>query len=307
VGSTLLGRLGSWDGARPIRFAYAWRRCNAAGRRCVWIPGGTPRLLRIGAEDRGRTLRFAVRATNAGGGTWARSVAIGPVRATVPPAPGEPPPAPPPSGAYFGTEPAGAPLPHTDTACAALVTPRSWEPRPDNYPANDTVPTTAVTWSYSTGYGETFESLRDEVTGNYTGTTDEIIRWAACKWGIDEDTLRAVAVGESDWHQNAVGDNCQSFGLMQIKDQLSNGEKGFGGYPWIVRSTALNVDFYAFYLRTCLDGKLAAWLYGGVPVVGDLWGCVGSWYSGDWYGVGAQHYIAGIRGVLSARTWLSYG
>ena len=29
------------------------------------------------------------------------------------------------------------------------------------------------------------------VTGNYTGTTDEIVRWAACKWGIDEDVVRA--------------------------------------------------------------------------------------------------------------------
>jgi soluble lytic murein transglycosylase-like protein len=36
------------------------------------------------------------------------------------------------------------------------------------------------------------------VTGNFRGTTDEIIRWAAWKWGIDEDLLRAVAARESD-------------------------------------------------------------------------------------------------------------
>jgi soluble lytic murein transglycosylase-like protein len=33
---------------------------------------------------------------------------------------------------------------------------------------------------------------------SFRGTTDEIIRWAAWKWGIDEDLLRAVAARESD-------------------------------------------------------------------------------------------------------------
>ena len=39
------------------------------------------------------------------------------------------------------------------------------------------------------------------VTGNFTGTTDEIIQWAACKWGIDEDIVRAQAAKESYWIQ----------------------------------------------------------------------------------------------------------
>ena len=29
------------------------------------------------------------------------------------------------------------------------------------------------------------------VTGIFTGTTDDIIQWASCKWGIDEDIIRA--------------------------------------------------------------------------------------------------------------------
>jgi autotransporter family porin len=37
----------------------------------------------------------------------------------------------------------------------------------------------------------------DRVTGNFTGTTDEIIQWAAHKWGIDEDVVRSVATAES--------------------------------------------------------------------------------------------------------------
>ena len=36
-------------------------------------------------------------------------------------------------------------------------------------------------------------------TGNFTGTTDEIIQWAACKWGFDENTLRAQVAKESYW------------------------------------------------------------------------------------------------------------
>ena len=43
--------------------------------------------------------------------------------------------------------------------------------------------------------------LYGRVTGNFTGTTDEIIQWAACKWGIDEDIVRAQSVAESQRDQ----------------------------------------------------------------------------------------------------------
>ena len=44
------------------------------------------------------------------------------------------------------------------------------------------------------------------VTGNYSGTTDQIVRWAACKWGIDEDVVRAQGEVESGWDQGGAGD-----------------------------------------------------------------------------------------------------
>ena len=44
------------------------------------------------------------------------------------------------------------------------------------------------------------------MTGNFTGTTDEIIQWTACKWGIDEDVVRAQAAKETYWFQKNVGD-----------------------------------------------------------------------------------------------------
>src|SRR5262245_9938478 len=34
------------------------------------------------------------------------------------------------------------------------------------------------------------------VDGQYAGTTEMIIRWAACKWGMDEDMIRAQATTE---------------------------------------------------------------------------------------------------------------
>ena len=43
------------------------------------------------------------------------------------------------------------------------------------------------------------------VTGNFSGTTDMILQWAACKWGIDEDIVRAQAAVESWWRQSAKG------------------------------------------------------------------------------------------------------
>ena len=35
---------------------------------------------------------------------------------------------------------------------------------------------------------------KPRITGNFTGTTDEIIQWAACKWGWSDNVVRAQAV-----------------------------------------------------------------------------------------------------------------
>ena len=37
---------------------------------------------------------------------------------------------------------------------------------------------------------------------------------------------------------------------------------------------------------------------------GDLWGCVGQWYSGGWYDSGATSYIATVQNNLSDEVWL---
>jgi hypothetical protein len=236
---------------------------------------------------------------------------------------------------YFGTDPSNnctrtaciSSLPRMDATCASSVVRNSWEPRADNYAANHSVPAdpTKVPWSQGANwlYWQSFVANRSQVTGNFTGTTTEIFQWAACKWGIDEDTIRAVAMQESDWHQSAVGDNCgvigqASYGIMQVKNKNCSGALDHGGYPDTPSYTALNVDYYAANVRSCYDGDFydgGSWLYGG-QTVGQiaaangwnyvLWGCVGSWFSGGWYDAGAVTYINRVKTLHANKTWLSY-
>jgi hypothetical protein len=196
--------------------------------------------------------------------------------------------------------------PLSDAEAAARVRRSSWEPRPGNYTPNHRVPT-------STELAD-FRSLnaapawyKDKVTGNFTGTTDEIIQWAAHKWGIDEDLFRAAAVQESWWHMSAVGDGGLSFGLMQIKSTVSKGT-----YPLSKLSTAFNADYYAASFRYYYDGA-ATWLNspccfsGTTYKAGDVWGSVGAWFAGRWYTAGAVDYINAVKGRLVNRTWSQAG
>ena len=70
-------------------------------------------------------------------------------------------------------------------------------------------------------------TYRRRVTGRFRGTTDEVIQWAAHKHGIDEDLFRAAAVKESWWRMETIGDNGDSFGLMQIRRPYHSGALRF--------------------------------------------------------------------------------
>ena len=149
------------------------------------------------------------------------------------------------------------------------------------------------------------------VTGNFTGTTDEIIQWGACKWGIDEDIVRAQAVQESNWHQSDLGDcdggvapgGCQSVGILQVKGADSPPTYP-GTWPYASRSTAFDVDFMLGIMRACYEGK-ETWLGNGYHA-GDIWGCVGRWFSGDWY-QNSQDYISLIQKHLAVKAWSKPG
>ena len=140
------------------------------------------------------------------------------------------------------------------------------------------------------------------VTGRFVGTTDEIIQWAAWKWGIDEDLVRAMAVRESGWDMDVVGDAGESFGIMQIKPRFH-----LGTDPLARRSTAFNLDYYGAQMRHYYDGRatwLRRWSPRGRPYrAGSIWGSAGAWYAGRWYSAGARRYIASVRAELAARAW----
>lgn len=234
--------------------------------------------------------------------------------------------------AYFPTLPPHALLP-SEAFCSGQIEASSWEPRPENATANKDIPSTselaafhAEPLNFSDGPPNA-DFVR--VDGNYSGTTDMIIRWAACKWGMDENVLRAQAFWESTWTSTAVGDfsteqaSCaagawngwqpqdycwESYGITQMKVDSYN------AWPMAWTSTAFNLDFRAAYWRACMNGDVLYYYWnvpsGGYPAYSASgatspmqWGCVGSWYSGEWYDAAALNYIADIENLYATRPW----
>ena len=171
---------------------------------------------------------------------------------------------------------------------------RAAEVRPQNATQNATRGNTL-----NPGGSHAADQLR-RVDGAFTGTTDEIIQWAACKWGIDEDIVRAQVVRESWWYQSTVGDNGESFGLMQVRQPYIQWAFN-GGNGDAVTSTAFNMDVALAFRRNCFEGN-ETWL-GGSYAKGDLWGCVGLWFSGRWHDAAANQYIAEVQDYLNQRIW----
>lgn len=211
-----------------------------------------------------------------------------------------------PTTGHFATLPPGSALP-SDAACAAAVraTP---ELRADNATANAT-------------RGADPNDTYPRVTGAFTGTTDEILQWVACKWGIDEDIVRAQIAKESSWHQSAGGDlttdqtlchpakrtgigSCpESIGLGQVRFQYHG--SAFEDEN-AIRSSAYNVDYTYAIWRSCYEGELT-WLNtverGATYTGGDAWGCLGVWFSGRWRTASANGYIAAVQQYLADRIW----
>ncbi len=229
----------------------------------------------------------------------------------------------------FITLPPGAVLPG-ERECAARVHQSAWEPRSDNTTANHSVPTSQqvaqlAPWGPAIGVDSKADALRRQITGNFTGTTNEIIQWVACKWGIDENIVRAEAIAESYWHQDQRGDytnnraDCppgtwdgsgcyQSYGLLQLKYSVFQST-----WPMSRDDTAFNAEYVYAVIRTCYEGW-TTYLADFPPVAGyppyhagDIWGCLGRWYSGRWYSQGAINYINTVKNDLAAKAWLQAG
>ena len=241
----------------------------------------------------------------------------------------------PPAGGYF---PAAMPvgsftmLPD-DAAAAAMVRRSTWEPRPENTAANQTVAPADFRPAPYPGLVNG-QMVFERITGNFTGTTDEIIQWTAAKWGLPDDVIRAAAVQESGWFQNhkdpdgkpidqqgygdfgdcggaPIGspfgpDGPASFGIMQVKWCTLNDPEapGTGGWPWTENSTAWALDTYGAVVRACYEGW-EPWL-GPAYRAGDLWGCVGRWNAGAWHDPVAERYLQHVRQEYDAKPWLGW-
>jgi autotransporter family porin len=232
-----------------------------------------------------------------------------------------------PSGSkYFTTLPPGSQLP-SDAECAAMI-----KRRPENKRVNATYNATKgdqklASNFFTGGDPRANTQIAVRVSGNFSGTTDEILQWVACKWGIDEDIVRAQAAVESWWRQDTKGDwtsdasrcapghglgvdgragQCpESFGILQNRYPYEQ-----SAWPGIYNSTAFNADTGYAHWRACFEGY-ETWLNnverGQNYAAGDTWGCVGRWFAGRWHTQPAEDYINRVKDYLNTRVWESSG
>jgi hypothetical protein len=194
--------------------------------------------------------------------------------------------------------------PLRDAKAAKLVKRGRFEPRPANRDATRRVPTAAQLRAFR---AQSEMPYARYVTGRFRGTTDEVIQWAARKWGFAPDLLRAVATVESWWRMSAVGDGGDSFGLFQVRRPFHCAEPVCEQFR---RDAAFNADYYGGILRSYYDGR-QTWLNtvsgenGKRYRKGDLWGSVGAWFSGRWWNAPARGYVREVKRRLAERTWRS--
>jgi hypothetical protein len=230
--------------------------------------------------------------------------------------------------------PVGAP-PLPDLLAAALVTPEP-ENRPGNVQANDDVPTDAQLGAFRAERNNNGVRITRAnhwyayVTGRpglSNPSTDELIQWAAHKWGIPEDWLRAEMVVESGWRQSYLGDLTavskswyslyppqaragrdqvhQSMGISQVK-WIPNRRVGAGTEPLRWESTAFTLDYLGATIRWYYDGD-CRWCTSGYSA-GQQWNSVGAWCEPyPWGNSVQQEYVQRVQAALADRTWVRPG
>jgi hypothetical protein len=236
------------------------------------------------------------------------------------------------SPGYYSLLPSGSALP-SDSQCASGASGDTFEPVPQNAAENTYTPSASDLSTYvseaSGGEGGAPGSYLTRADGQFSGTTDAILKWASCKWGFDENVTRATAVNETHWRQTEFGDigNGTSIGILQIKSRdypssceavatSQNTSLVTDATCYSYLSTAFAADYKLAQQRACFEGKVS-YMIGespaGYPSYPNgtpdqmMWGCVGWWYSGHWYDSGAVNYIAQVQGYLASQPWLSQG
>lgn len=220
--------------------------------------------------------------------------------------------------------------PLSDAESASRVRPTG-ETRPDNADENAYRASAGELESFRNGqvdrYGRTqvqYNPLAANVTGGFSGTTDEILQWVAHKWGIPEDVVRAVAVNESGWRMSQLGDRhtvsdpsrypvqsriagtsdvYQSLGIMQVKWTPEGLHQGTEPLRW--KSTAFNADYWGAVVRYYYDG-LCYWC-GPDYSAGQEWASIGAWYSPSPWASSSVTYVASAKNHMTLKPWTQPG
>ncbi|MBV8943831.1 MAG: hypothetical protein JOZ95_00295 [Solirubrobacterales bacterium] len=163
-------------------------------------------------------------------------------------------------------------------------------------------------------------------------STDDLIQWAAHKWGIPEDWLRAEYVVESYWDGFQLGDDTtvssgwyarypiqaripgthnvyESMGITQVK-WIADNSVGAGAEPLRWQSTAFNIDYQAAMVRFYYDnpqGARSSWSDTSyVPC--QPWHSIGGWFEPyPWGNAGQTQYVARVQHALDEREWVTQG
>ena len=194
-----------------------------------------------------------------------------------------------------------APAPPPSGSCSGV--PAYAEIRPENAAANRTAgtPLDPAHRNRVTGFGPYY----DQVNGRgCTGTTEQILEWAARKWRFHEigyaDIAKAMAVEESAWRQSKQGDcgsgACESFGILQVR--LT---QWWGGNAAVKASTAMNADYSMAILRHHYDGR--SWL--GSASAG-IRNAIGAYFCGCG-NAGSSSYTNRVLEHLRNKPWKTPG
>jgi hypothetical protein len=249
--------------------------------------------------------------------------------------------------ANAGTDQASTFSPLSDAAARKLVTPEP-EIRPYNDDAyelggrsyaatNEFVPSWLAIFKFrytKNSNGQTDVQVNpylryvDGRDGIKDPSTDDLIQWAAHKWGIPEDWLRAEYALESAWNGFMIGNEAtvpgawyseyplqaqvpgssqvyESMGITQI-EWAPDGSVGAGTEPLRWESNAFNIDYQAATVRFFYDNPSGARsLWGDSSYVPcQQWNSIGGWFDPyPWNNAGQASYIATVQNYLNEQIW----
>lgn len=223
--------------------------------------------------------------------------------------------------------------PLSNRSAAARVT-RMPELRPENAPTNNYYVTKSNLHYFRTVRNEAgqtsieFNHWNAYVDGRSTlrhPSTDDLIQWAAHKWGIPEDWLRAQVALEANWQMDLGGD------LTKVSDQwykmyppishstlgpnLVYESTGISQVLWVpdnfiglgtrylrYRSTAFQLDYMSAAIRFYYDGA-CQWC-GPRYRKGNKWLSIAAWNSPyPWNNDKQRWYAREVRMRLAERVW----